>query len=250
MKKTQNILVLDIGGNNVKAIDSHHAEPLKIPSGPSMSASLMVAEVSKATSGWKPTAISIGYPGIVYQGKPVTEPHNLAPGWVGFDFEAAFGCPVRIVNDAAMQALGSYEGGRMLFLGFGTGLGTSMIVDGALAPMELGHLPYRKGRTFEDYVGQRGLLRLGKKKWRRHVALTIAHLGVALEADYVMVGGGNARLLDLKSLNEAIPQEEHKGLPQRIRLGSNSNAFRGGFRLWEKGSVVAAPTSSGAPSKR
>lgn len=244
MTQKPNILVLDIGGNHVKALDSNHVTPLKFPSGPSMSASLMVAEVKKATAGWNPTAISIGYPGIVFRGKPVTEPHNLAPGWVGFDFEAAFGCPVRIVNDAAMQALGSYEGGRMLFLGFGTGLGTSMIVDGILAPMELGHLPYRKGLTFEDYVGQRGLLRLGKKKWHKHVALTISHLRVALEAEYVMVGGGNARLLDLKSLNEDIPAEEkHQGLPQGIRIGSNANAFRGGFRLWEdSGSVKPART--------
>ena len=197
-KTKQNVLVLDVGGNNVKVIDSRHDAPVKIPSGPAMSASLMVADVRKATEGWDFTAVSIGYPGIVFRGKPVTEPHNLAPGWVGFDFEAAFGCPVRIVNDAAMQALGSYEGGRMLFLGFGTGLGAAMILEGVLAPMELAHLPYRKGRTFEDYVGQRGLD------------------------------------LDLKALNSAEPQsQEETGFPQGVKLGSNANAFRGGFRLWD-----------------
>ena len=233
-KTKQNVLVLDVGGNNVKVIDSRHDAPVKIPSGPAMSASLMVADVRKATEGWDFTAVSIGYPGIVFRGKPVTEPHNLAPGWVGFDFEAAFGCPVRIVNDAAMQALGSYEGGRMLFLGFGTGLGAAMILEGVLAPMELAHLPYRKGRTFEDYVGQRGLDRLGKTKWRRHVETVIAQLRTALEAEYVVLGGGNTRYLDLKALNSAEPQsQEETGFPQGVKLGSNANAFRGGFRLWD-----------------
>ncbi|MES1262298.1 MAG: ROK family protein [Acidobacteriota bacterium] len=240
-KRKQNVLVLDVGGTNVKVIDSRHTEPVKIPSGPAMSASLMVAEVKKATEGWSPTAVSIGYPGIVFRGKPVTEPHNLAPGWVDFDFETAFGCPVRIVNDAAMQALGSYEGGRMLFLGFGTGLGSAMIVEGILAPMELAHLPYRKGRTFEDYVGQRGLLRLGKNKWRRHVEAVIAELRTALEAEYVVLGGGNTKFLDLKALNSETPERENSdGLPQGVRLGGNSNAFLGGFRLWESATWKAS----------
>jgi predicted NBD/HSP70 family sugar kinase len=231
----KNILVLDIGGNNVKVLDSNHTEPIKIPSGPSMSPSHMVEEVKKATEGWNATAISIGYPGIVFRGKPFTEPHNLAPGWVGFDYAGALSCPVRIVNDAAMQALGSYKGGRMLFLGFGTGLGTAMIVDGVLAPMELGHLPYRKKRTFEDYVGQRGLLRLGKSKWRRHVTTVIEQLSTALEAEYVVLGGGNSRLLDLKELNGNTPGSLNKdGQPHGVRLGDNANAFLGGFRLWEK----------------
>lgn len=219
MKRKQNILVLDVGGNNVKVIDSHHTEPLKIPSGPQMTPARMVTDVKKATEGWKPTAISIGYPGPVSKGKIVAEPHNLAHGWVGFDFEAAFECPVRIVNDAAMQALGSYEGGFMLFLGLGTGLGSAMIIDGVLAPMELAHLPYRKEKTFEDYVGQRGLDRLGQEKWRKHVAIVIEKLRLATEADYIVLGGGNTRLLDPK-------------LPEGVRMGSNSYAFRGGDRLW------------------
>lgn len=219
MKSQQNILVLDIGGNNVKAIDSNHSEPIKIPSGPQMSAARMVMEVKEATQGWNPSAISIGYPGPVSKGRIVAEPHNLGPGWVGCDFTEAFGCPVKVVNDAAMQALGSYEGGCMLFLGLGTGLGSAMIIDGVLAPMELAHLPYRKEKTFEDYVGQRGLLRLGKNKWREHVRVVIEKLRLALEADYIVLGGGNAKLLE-------------GALPEGVRLGSNANAFRGGDRLW------------------
>ena len=234
-----NILVLDIGGNNVKAVDSNHPEPLKIPSGPQMSAARMVLEVKEATKTWNPTAISIGYPGPVTKGRIVAEPHNLGPGWVGCDFQAAFGCPVKVVNDAAMQALGSYEGGNMLFLGLGTGLGSAMIIDGVLAPMELAHLPYRKGKTFEDYVGQRGLLRLGKGRWREHVEAVIEKLRLALEADYVVLGGGNARLIQGK-------------LPEGVRLGANANAFRGGERLWSHSSAwdyskaAVAPPSDGA----
>jgi predicted NBD/HSP70 family sugar kinase len=165
-----NILVLDVGGTNLKLIDSNHAEPVKIPSGLTMTAQLMVQETINATQGWDYTGISIGYPGPVSRGKLLAEPHNLGPGWIEMDFEKEFGCPVKVVNDAAMQALGSYEGGRMLFLGLGTGLGSALIVDGVLAPMELAHLPYRKGKTFEDYVGIRGLEKLGKTKWleRRH----------------------------------------------------------------------------------
>lgn len=212
-----------MGGHNIKVIDSHHREPLKLPSGPTMTPARMVEDVRKATEGWTPTAVSIGYPGPVSRSSIVSEPFNLGPGWVDFDFPAAFGCPVKIVNDAAMQALGSYEGGVMLFLGLGTGLGSAMIIDNVLAPMELAHLPYRKGRTFEDYVGERGLKRLGKLKWRKHVDLVIEKLRLALEADYVVVGGGNMKLLE-------------EPLPKAVRLGSNANAFRGGRRLWSEAS--------------
>jgi polyphosphate glucokinase len=191
---------------------------LKIDSGPEMTAAKMAADVLGATGGWKYTRVSIGYPGPVLHGKPVREPHNLGAGWVGFDFQKAFGKPVRLINDAAMQALGSYEGGRMLFLGLGTGLGSALIVDGFLQPMELAHLPYRKGRTYEDYIGLAGLERLGKKKWRRYVINVVTELKAALEPDYVVIGGGNARLM-------------HE-LPPDTRLGDNANAFRGGFRLW------------------
>jgi len=218
-KRHKNILVLDVGGNHVKALATGRKQPVEIPSGPEMTATKMVAAVRKVTAGWKYSAVSIGYPGPVVDGKPVSEPHNLGCGWVGFDFEKAFRCPVRVINDAAMQALGSYEGGRMLFLGLGTGLGSAMIVNGVLEPMELAHLPYGKA-TFEDYVGLRGLERLGKKKWRRHVADVVEQLKAGLQADYVVIGGGNAKKL--------------KELPPGARLGENSNAFRGGFRLWQE----------------
>lgn len=180
----------------------------------------MVLEVKKLTPGWKYSAVSIGYPGPVLDGRPISEPHNLGPGWTRFDFHKAFGRPVRIINDAAMQALGSYRGGRMLFLGLGTGLGTAMIVDGVLEPMELAHLPYKKGRTYEDYVGMVGLRRCGKKKWRRHVTDVVEQLKSALQPNYVVLGGGNARLL--------------KTLPADVKLGNNANAFLGGLRLWQK----------------
>jgi len=213
------ILVIDVGGTNVKVLVTGQKEPVKIPSGPKMTARKMVNDVRKAAAGWEYSAVSIGYPGPVIHGHPLSEPHNLGSGWVGFDFKKAFGRPVRIVNDAAMQALGIYKGGRMLFLGLGTGLGSAMIVDGLLEPMEVAHLPYKKGRTYEDYLGVRGLERLGKKKWRRHVAGVVGQLKNALEADYVVLGGGNAKLL--------------KELPPGARLGDNSTAFIGGFRLWE-----------------
>jgi predicted NBD/HSP70 family sugar kinase len=179
----------------------------------------MVASVKQASSEWKYSRISIGYPGPVLHGKPVSEPSNLGTGWVGFDFEKAFGLPVRLVNDAAMQAIGSYQGGRMLFLGLGTGLGSALIVDGVLQPMELAHLPYKKGRTYEDYIGRHGLKRLGEKKWQHHVADVATKLKTALEADYVVLGGGNAKLLEV--------------LPPGARLGSNKNALIGGADLWE-----------------
>ncbi len=213
------ILVIDIGGTNVKILATGQDEARKIPSGLTMTAADMVAKVKDAAKDWDYQAISIGYPGPILQGKLVLEPKNLAAGWVGFDFEKAFGKPVKIINDAAMQALGSYEGGRMLFLGLGTGLGSALIIDRVIAPLELAHLPYKKGRTLEDYVGQRGLKRLGKKKWRAAVEDVTARLKAALVADYVVLGGGNSRNLD--------------GLPPGTRLGDNSHAFLGGFRMWE-----------------
>ena len=218
------VLVIDIGGTHVKTLLSGQTEPVKIDSGPDMTPAKMVAAVRKAAAQWSYAKISIGYPGPVLHGRPLRDPFNLGKGWVGFDFYKAFGKPVRLVNDAAMQALGSYEGGRMLFLGLGTGLGSAMIVDGLLEPMELGHMPYKKGRTYEDYVGLRGLERLGKKRWRREVADVVAQLQAALEPDYTVLGGGNAKLL--------------KELPKGTRMGDNANAFRGGMRLWESAGKV------------
>jgi polyphosphate glucokinase len=212
------VLVIDVGGTNIKVLATGRKQPVKIPSGPAMTARAMVAAVHQATAGWKYTGVSIGYPGPVIDNLPLVEPRNLGKGWVKFDFAKAFGYPVKLVNDAAMQALGSYEGGRMLFLGLGTGLGSALIVDGNLAPMELAHLPYKHGETFEDYVGRRGLQRLGKKRWRHHVGEVARILKAALVADYVVLGGGNAKFL--------------KKPPQDTRLGDNANAFRGGFRLW------------------
>ncbi len=183
---TQNILVIDVGGTNLKLIDSNHTEPLKIPSGTTMTAERAVAEIKNATKDWGCTAVAMGYPGPVVNGKLLAEPHNLGPGWIDMNFEKELGLPIRMVNDAAMQALGSYEGGRMLFLGLGTGLGSALIIDGVLAPMELAHLPYRKGKTFEEYVGIRGLEKLGKTKWLEHVFIIINMLRNALVADYVV----------------------------------------------------------------
>jgi len=213
------ILVIDVGGTHVKVLATGHRTPLEIQSGPKMTAKEMVRSVRQGTTGWRYSVVSIGYPGPVLHGKPVTEPINLGGGWVGFDFKKAFGHPVRLINDAAMQALGSYKGGRMLFLGLGTGLGSALIVDGVLEPMELAHLPYKKGQTYEDQVGKAALKRLGKKKWRRGVADVVARLKAALEADDVVIGGGNAKLLHT--------------LPKGVRLGSNANAFLGGYRLWK-----------------
>lgn len=214
-----NILVIDIGGTNVKILATGQSEVRKVSSGPKLTPTQMVAKVRALAKGWSYEAVAIGYPGLVLDGKPALEPKNLGPGWVGFDFAKRFRCPVKLINDAAMQALGGYEGGRMLFLGLGTGLGSTLIVNGVVAPMELAHLPYKKGETFEDFVGLRGLERLGKKKWRQEVAEVVACLKAALVADYVVLGGGNAKKLDT--------------LPPDSRLGTNSNAFTGGFRLWE-----------------
>lgn len=212
-------LVIDVGGTQVKVLATGQTEPIKIISGPEMSAATMVNEVLAAVKDWKYDQVTIGYPGVVVHDKPVHEPHNLAPGWVGFDYRKAFGKPLRILNDAAMQALGAYEGKRMLFLGLGTGLGSALVVEAVIEPMELAHLPYRKSRSFEEYVGEAGLKRLGKKRWRKHVARVIDLLRTAVEADYVVLGGGNARLLT--------------DLPEGVRLGTNADAFKGGFRVWE-----------------
>jgi len=213
-----NVLAVDIGGTNVKILVSGEKEPRKFPSGPHLTPREMVAGVKKLAEGWKYEAVSIGYPGMVIHNHPVAEPRNLGRGWVGFDYREAFGKPVKIVNDAAMQALGSYKGGRMLFLGLGTGLGSTVIADGIVEPMELAHLPYRKG-TYEDYVGLRGLKKRGKKRWRQHVAKVVAQLTGALEPDDIVLGGGNVKKL--------------KELPSGCRKGSNANAFIGGFRLWK-----------------
>jgi polyphosphate glucokinase len=233
-----NVLVVDVGGTNVKLLASGQKSPRKFPSGSLLTAQQMVAGVLQAAADWEYRLVSIGYPGPVFRNTAVSEPHNLGPGWVGFDFETAFARPVKLINDAAMQALGSYEGGRMLFLGLGTGLGSAMIVDGGVEPMELGHLPYRK-RTYEDYVGRRGLKRMGKKKWRRHVVDVVGLLTAALRPDYVVLGGGNARKL--------------KELPVGCRLGANANAFRGGFLLWDEAaphSVASSSSRSAAPAIR
>jgi polyphosphate glucokinase len=214
-----NVLSIDIGGTHVKVLATGASEKREFVSGPELTPQAMVDEVKSLTSDWSYDAVSMGYPGPVLNGKPVADPRNLGRGWVGFDFEAAFGKPVKIVNDAAMQALGSYRGGKMLFLGLGTGLGTTLIADGIVEPMELAHLPYKKA-TYEDYVGERALKRLGKKKWRKKVAQVIAALVAALEPDDVVIGGGNAKKLDQ--------------LPPSCRAGDNANAFVGGFRLWDQ----------------
>ena len=223
------VLVIDIGGNHVKLLATGRKVSVKLPSGPDLTPAKMAKEVIEATAAWKYDAVSSGFPGPVVHDKPVAEPHNLGGGWVGYHYRKAFGRPVRIVNDAAMQALGSYRGGRTLFLGLGTGLGSAMIVDGIVQPMELAHLLYKKGRTYEDYVGIRGLERDGKKKWTRHVFDVVERLKAAVEPDEIVIGGGNAKLL--------------RKLPPGARLGENSNAFRGGFRLWQE------PKASG-PKKR
>jgi polyphosphate glucokinase len=214
-----NVLVVDVGGTHVKILATGQEERREFPSGPELTAEQMVRGVKELAGDWKYDAVSIGYPGPVLHNRPVAEPHNLAPGWFGFDYRAAFGCPVKVINDAAMQALGSYKGGKMLFLGLGTGLGSAMVLDGIVEPMELARLPYKKG-TYEDYVGIRGFDRLGKKKWRQYVADVVALLIAALEPDDVVLGGGN-----VKKLKELSPG---------CRAGDNANAFLGEFRLWEK----------------
>jgi polyphosphate glucokinase len=217
------VLVIDVGGTSVKFLATGQTEVRSFRSGPKLTPERMVAEVKKLAGDWRYEVVSVGYPGPVLGGRPTAEPPNLGRGWVGFDFAAAFGCPVKVINDAAMQAIGSYKGGKMLFLGLGTGLGTALIVDGQIEPMELGHLPYKK-HTYETYVGRGGLERDGKKKWRRRVADVVERLAAALQPDETVIGGGNVRKLD--------------PLPPNCRVGHNANAFRGGFRLWEKDNMV------------
>jgi len=228
---SRRVLVVDVGGTSVKILATGQAEHRSFPSGPTLTPRQMVSGVKKLARDWTFDAVSIGYPGPVLHGRPIAEPYNLGPGWVVFNFAAAFGRPTKLINDAAMQALGSYRGGKMLFLGLGTGLGSAMIVDGIVEPMELGHLPYKKA-TFEDYVGRAGLERHGKKKWRRRVADVVARLVAALEPDDIVIGGGNVSKL--------------KTLPPHSRAGDNANAFLGGFRLWEEN---GSPPNAKARSK-
>jgi polyphosphate glucokinase len=216
---TRKVLVVDIGGTSVKILATGQQERRSFPSGPQLTPRQMVSGVKKLARDWNYDVVSIGYPGPVLRGRPVAEPYNLGRGWVRFDFTAAFGLPVKIINDAAMQALGSYRGGKMLFLGLGTGLGSAMIVDGIMEPMELGHLSYKKA-TYEDYVGEAGLERHGKRKWQRHVGDVVTSFIAALEPDETVIGGGNVKKLD--------------ALPPHTRAGDNANAFLGGFRLWDK----------------
>jgi predicted NBD/HSP70 family sugar kinase len=222
------VLVIDIGGNNVKMLATGHKQPVKFPSGPSLTPEKMVAGVKKLTANWQYDVISLGVPGPVLVGNLIADPRNLGPGWVGFDFSAAFGLPVRLLNDAAMQALGSYRGGHMLFLGLGTGLGTALVIDGVAESRELSHFPYRTG-TLEDYVGARGMKRLGKKKWRKEVDKVVSELVSRIHVDDAVLGGGQVKKL--------------KKLPQGCREGSNANAFIGGFRMWEEspGATTAKP---------
>jgi glucose-6-phosphate isomerase len=224
------ILVLDIGGSHVKVAFSDTARERRIPSGRNLTPARMVRGLAKLLKGERYDAVAIGYPGLVVHGKIAREPHNLGTGWVGFDFEEALGSPVRIVNDAAMQALGSYRGGHMLFLGLGTGLGSAMIVEGRLQPMELAHLPYKKGRSFEDYIGEANLERLGRKKWQKEVARVVELLEAALEPDEVVLGGGNVRRLD-------------RLLPG-VRRGDNREAMVGGIRLWGGSDWPGFPSNS------
>lgn len=236
----KNVLVIDIGGTNVKVASNLQRVPLKIPSGPEMTAQKMADQVMLATKGWRYDSISIGYPGPVVHDHPLAEPHNLAAGWIDFDYKTAFKKPIRFINDAAMQALGGYRGGRMLFLGIGTGLGSAMVLDGVVVPLELAHLPYRKDRTYEDYVGLAGLELRGKKRWRKSVLDVIERLRAAMVCEYVLLGGGNAKLM--------------KGLPQHVILGANSNAIEGGIRLWqspdERTVLLAARKDSAVPEAR
>ncbi len=226
------VLAVDVGGTHVKILASGEKESRKFDSGPDLTATQMVDGVNKLAKDWKYDRVTVGYPGPVLHNRPVAEPHNLGKGWVGLDFAAAFERPAKVMNDAAMQALGSYKGGKMLFLGLGTGLGSAMVVDGVVEPMELGHLPYRKA-TYEDYVGLRGLEAHGEKKWRKHVLDVVERLVAALEPSDVVLGGGNVKHLEK--------------LPPGCRAGDNANAFLGGFRAWqeESGTTGKAPRAKG-----
>lgn len=215
------ILVVDIGGTHVKVLATGQPKKREFASGSHMTAHEVVSEVKRITMDWQYDVVAIGYPGLVLKGRPAAEPNNLGGGWVGYDFAGALARPIRMINDAAMQAVGSYRGGRMLFLGLGTGLGSALIIDSMLVPLELGQLPYKKRHTYEDVVGLRGLERRGKKKWRRSVREVVALFGLAFEVDDIVVGGGNVNLL--------------KAFPSGVRRGDNDSAFLGGFRLWETG---------------
>jgi polyphosphate glucokinase len=222
-----NVLAIDIGGTSIKVLATGQTVPRHVPSGPGFTPDQLVRDVKELTADWTYEVASIGYPGPVGNSRPLKDPWNLGPGWVGFDFQRAFGHPVRVINDAAMQALGSYRGGKLLFLGLGTGLGTAMIVDGIVEPMELGHLPY-KDATFEDYVAIRGLNKYGKEKWREAVNDVVERLKAALEPDDIVLGGGNVNNL--------------AALPPGCRAGDNANAFLGGFRLWDPTDSAKAPS--------
>lgn len=228
------VLVIDVGGTHVKVASTDNRIPVKIVSGPEMTAAMMVQQVLAATKGWSYDAVSIGYPGPVEHDHPLAEPHNLAAGWIDFPYSKSFGKPIRFINDAAMQALGGYRGGRMLFIGVGTGMGSAVVFDGTVVPLELAHLPYKKGLTYEDYIGCEGLEKRGKKRWRKSVLDIITRLQIALVCDYILLGGGNAKLM--------------KKLPNHVILGANSNAIEGGLKLWEK-PIPAARKAKNKPAK-
>jgi len=236
---SRRILVIDIGGSHVKFRIGARGPVRKFGSGPDLTARAMARQVIAIVPRGSFDVVSIGYPGLVSHGRIAAEPHNLGQGWVKFDFHQAFGVPVRVINDATMQAIGSYEGGRMLFLGLGTGLGATLVMDGLVEPMEIGHMPYRHGRTFEEYVGERGRERLGNKRWRKTVEEVVEQLRSVLEVEYVVIGGGNATRL--------------KSLPKGARLGDNLNAFSGGLRLWDHDNplfIGPAPVRSAAKRAR
>jgi polyphosphate glucokinase len=230
-----NVLVIDVGGTHVKILATGQEERREFESGTTLTPRRMVAQVKALAKGWNFDAVSIGYPGLVLGGRIAAEPHNLAQGWIGFDFQKAFGKPVKVVNDAAMQALGSYVKGTMLFLGLGTGLGSALVVDGHMVPMELAHLSYGDA-TIEDYVGLRGLERLGKKKWRKHVEFMVERFTAALHPDEIVIGGGNAKKL--------------KELPSGCRAGDNANAFIGGFRMWEGATARRRTRRAAGPTRK
>jgi polyphosphate glucokinase len=229
------VLVIDIGGTHIKLASTDHPVPTKIISGPTMTAKQMVKDVLEATADWEYDAITIGYPGPVDKERPLSDPHNLAPGWVGFPYQSALPKPIRFMNDAAMQALGGYRGGKMLFLGTGTGLGSAFVQDGIVVPLELAHLPYKKGRTYEEYIGLAGLQRRGKKRWRASVLDIVARFRAAFVADYVVLGGGNAKLM--------------RELPEGVVLGANSNAIAGGIAIWNGPANVSTEQADPANAK-
>ena len=224
------ILVIDVGGTHVKFRIGSHGAIHEFDSGPKMTPGSMTRQLRKLLGEQRYDAVSIGYPGLVYHGRIAADPYNLAKGWVGYDFSTALERPVRVINDAAMQAIGSYHGGRMLFIGLGTGLGATLIIDGVVEPTEVGHMPYKRGRTFEDYVGERGRKRLGNRRWRKVVRKVIKDLRAAFAVDYIVLGGGNARRL--------------KKLPAGVRLGGNLHAFSGGLRLWDPHSGIITASAA------